>query len=135
MSPNILQDAKRLFEKCSRRMRMNFNRNGIRTKNVGRLFMARFGTWGVRPQRWRDRYESGFIRGGEGGMGFTRSFTDFPKPVVIAFHIDFVIGTPANHGLTTGTAVTNDLSPLLESIAISHFTSLQLDTLPLEFFE
>ncbi|WP_240416471.1 hypothetical protein [Paenibacillus periandrae] len=46
-----------------------------------------------------------------------------------------MIGTPANHGLTTGTAVTNHLGPLLESIAISYFYSLQLDTLPLEFFE
>ncbi|MCU6793629.1 hypothetical protein OB236_16105 [Paenibacillus sp. WQ 127069] len=114
---------------------MNFDRNGIHTKNDGRLFMARFGTWGVHPQRWRDRYKSGFIRGREGGKGFTSSFTDFPKPVVIAFHIDFVICTPANHGLTTGTAVTNDLGPLLESIAIPHLYSLQLDTLPLEFFE
>src|ERR1041385_3465546 len=103
MLPNILQDAKRLFKECGRRMRMNFNRNGIRTKDDGRLLLTHFGTWRVHPQGGRDRDQSRFIRGGEGRERFTSSFTDFPKPVVITFHIDFVIGTPANYGLTTGT--------------------------------
>ncbi|MCU6713247.1 hypothetical protein M6D81_31570 [Paenibacillus sp. J5C_2022] len=120
MSPNILKDAQRLFEKYGRRMLMNFDRNGICSKDNRRLFMTCFGTRGVRQQRWRDRYESWFIRGGASRKGFDSSFTDFLKPVVIAFHADFVIGTPTNHGLTTGTAVTNDFGPLLKSIVIPH---------------
>ncbi|MEK3881855.1 hypothetical protein [Paenibacillus sp. PL2-23] len=45
---------------------------------------------------------------------------NFLQPVVIAFHADFVIGTPTNNGLATGTAITNELRPLLKSVAIPH---------------
>lgn len=69
------------------------------------------------------------LEGRRDSSSFTHRFTNFTKPVVIAFCTYLVLGTPSSDCLSTIFAIFNRLDPLLKSVLLGHFCRCQFNPL------